>query len=145
MSIVKAINELSGKEAVTIEDAIRNVNISGGGSSDILIVGITLSMSESDGFVVSNIDKTYDEIKAALESGKCVVANTFTEYEGTLVSMATLANCSCRLSSSGSISFTIWGHNSSGTTLTGVSVIEIILSYNGTVSMQACEGEFPTT
>lgn len=31
MSIVKAINELSGKEAVTIEDAIRNVDISGGG------------------------------------------------------------------------------------------------------------------
>lgn len=61
MSIVKAINELSGKEAVTIEDAIRNVELGG-----VLVVTFT----EHDGTL--STDKTMSEIIEALDSGRTV-------------------------------------------------------------------------
>ena len=75
MSIVKAINELSGKEAITIEDAIRNVELGGGDKSNEFIITVTPPMGPDSDFTM---DKQFDEIEEAYEDGKRILVR-FTE------------------------------------------------------------------
>ena len=77
MSIVKALNELSGKEANTIEKAIRNIDLGGGGGGKFVVH--FSSDSESPEKIVA--DKTIDEIIEAKNSGKDVVGD-FDDFYG---------------------------------------------------------------
>ena len=67
MSIVDALNDLSGKSATTIDEAIGNIDLGGGGSSsDIFIVNVTMGESITS-------DKTFAEIESAWTDGNMIV------------------------------------------------------------------------
>lgn len=68
MSIVKALNELSGKEANTIEKAIRNIDLGGGGGGKF-VVHFTTDV-ETGGI---SADKTIEEIIEAKIAEKDIV------------------------------------------------------------------------
>lgn len=67
MSIVDALNDLSGKSATTIDEAIGNIDLGGGGSiSDIFMVNVTMGESITS-------DKTFEEIESAWTEGNIIV------------------------------------------------------------------------
>ena len=67
MSIVKALNELSGKEANTIEKAIRNIELGGGGG-----VFIVTSHAWEEDPSRQALNSTWKEINDAFMDGKIV-------------------------------------------------------------------------
>ena len=86
MSIVKALNELSGKEANTIEKAIRNIELGGGGGGGAFIVNVQ-AHQVGEQAEVDSYDKTLDEILEAYDDGKNIVAKVVLEGEPESVMM----------------------------------------------------------
>ena len=80
MSIVNAINELTGKEAKTIEKAIENVEIDGGGGVVIVEIERTIDGNKH----ISTLTKTWREIYSDISNGKPVFLRYMDENNRTL-------------------------------------------------------------
>lgn len=124
-----------------IEDGIADA--SGGGGSDIFTVNLTIdpeSPSQSP-----TVDKTFAEIKSAILSGKNVLANIKTIYQGALLGVSSIAQVSYATQED-VIRFISIGYryDSETETLVDLDATEIRMNSDNSTTMNTYHGEFPT-
>lgn len=144
MSIVKALNDLSGKNAKTIEKTIRNIDLGGGGGSGGMLVTFTLEINpdaqtESDYYIVT-ADKTFSEILSAYDNGQLIegVFDLTSVYQSKYMIPMELTNV---------LSTELWFNNltpnGSDSKLSRLTNYRVVMANNGNIEFAELSGTFP--
>ncbi len=130
MAIVDQINKKFNSHGGTIEESIKNANVSSGGNSRMFEIEITAEEVEEAPVYVSN--KTYAEIHNAISIGLVPVVYYVTDY---VTFKFELNNIYGHLSFSSSPFISIEAESP------GIQIIQFIINEDDTVTMVGVESE----
>jgi hypothetical protein len=144
MSIVKALNDLSGKNAKTIEKAIRNIDLGGGGGgSGGMLVTFTLEINpdaqtERDYYIVT-ADKTFSEISSAYDDGQLIegVLDLTSVYQSKYMIPMELTSVS-----SADLQFNNLTPNGSDSKLSRLTNYRVVMANTGDIVFEQLSGDF---